>query len=349
MNSFINTFEQIHLMFLNAGQDFVLAMFNTSKSIYDPVFWGTVLTAYVLYIAFKFFKMEIGLNQILNFLFFLFALVIVITITRSESTFYLFVDLIKLPSEIVGEFVTSMIGSVVKEPTSVIADLQIAFSQIGERINIDSTFLHYLILFVYWLFSIALIVILIFCTLVSSFMATFTLGFGIILFPFLIFKVTSSMFFNWLRSFLFFSILPSASMLMMTFIIQIIGFVQNLRLGQYLDLNQVSTIIAAQIVGIIGMWLLVAFVNQIVGSQNPTSAMGGGIIGGAIGAAGALGITKLISKARDGAAQKTMSYAKDATSSTANRISSLSKQTLSKILSGKQEHSNANVPDSKSK
>lgn len=347
----INIFEQINIMLLNAGVDFIKKMFIAAQSIYNPTFWTAILTCYFLFIAFKFLKMEVDLKQILTFVFFLLSVVIVLSITHNEKTFSLFVEIIKLPSKAIEDFVAQMLDNVTQDsdPSTIIGNLQEALSQVGSRIDIDSTILHYLILFVYWALSMILIVAVIFCTLISSFMSNFTLGLGIIILPCVFFKVTSSMFFNWLRSYLFFTALPPASLLMLTFVIQINKYISNIGYGKLQNLNEVGTIIVAEIIGLVGIWLLVALLNQIIGSQNPTSALGGGIIGGIVGASSALGITKMITKARDGLAEKSLSYAKSSASSAGRGVSDLTKQTLSKILSSQQDHSNPNVPDSKSK
>ena len=342
----INIFEQINIMLLNAGVDFIKKMFIAAQSIYNPTFWTAILTCYFLFIAFKFLKMEVDLKQILTFVFFLLSVVIVLSITHNEKTFSLFVEIIKLPSKAIEDFVAQMLDNVTQDsdPSTIIGNLQEALSQVGSRIDIDSTILHYLILFVYWALSMILIVAVIFCTLISSFMSNFTLGLGIIILPCVFFKVTSSMFFNWLRSYLFFTTLPPASLLMLTFVIQINKYISNIGYGKLQNLNEVGTIIVAEIIGLVGIWLLVALLNQIIGSQNPTSALGGGIIGGIVGASSALGITKMITKARDGLAEKSLSYAKSSASSAGRGVSDLTKQTLSKILSSQQDHSNPNVP-----
>lgn len=347
----INIFEQINIMLLNAGVKFVHSMFEASQFVYNTLFWTAILTCYFLFIAFKFFKMEVDLKQILTFIFFLISVVIVFVITHNESTFNLFVDMVKLPSSAIEGFVQEVLNYATQDsdPATIISNLQVALSQVAERIDIDSTILHYLILFVYWLLSMVLIIAVIFCTLISSFMSNFTLGLGVILLPCIFFRVTSSMFFNWLRAYLFFTTLPPTSMLMLTFIIQINKYISNISFGKLQNLNEVGTIIVAEVVGIVGFILLVSLLNQIIGSQNPTSALGGGIIGGVIGASSALGLTKMITKARDGLAEKSLGYAKSSASSAGRGISNLTKQTLSKILSSQQDHSNPNVPDSKSK
>ncbi|VEG82405.1 type IV secretion system protein [Wolinella succinogenes] len=263
-------------------------MLEAAQAIYNNSWFEASFLVIIIIYAFQVMQGGFTREGVLRLINILLMAILVKAIIWNRELFFLFLGVMQLPADIFASAVSFVVGGELEsEPHIILDQLQTVLGDVGGVIldnvgwTVSNVFSAIFAMIIFWLVSLALVLVIIFMLLVSKMISIVALGLAPILLPFLLFKATRGMFFGWMKFYISYSLYGPFTI----FFGYLLAEISTLAIQTKADMtssfdlgNLFALIIAEVIIGIV-IWKIPQFVNQIIGTQNDSGSLVGAING----------------------------------------------------------------------